>query len=253
MCIYLTSLHLTLSYISPYPISHLVLYFTLSYTSPFALSYISPHFISPHFISPHFISPHFISPHFISPCPIPHLTSSHLTSSHLTSSHLILYLTSLHLTSLHLTSLHLTLSSYHLTLSPSHPFSSTPRVQGTDGEWLDLAESKLEKDADLDYQSLLWEIGSQAAEQAMIERGVFRACCLLLASCFLLLVSFCCLLAMCKCLLVASCILLLLVLCSCFIAMRLYRYCKSCEAIVLRLQIYNKAIAMRFNAIVKRW
>jgi len=42
---------------------------------------------------------------------------------------------------------------------------------GSDGEWLELAEKKLKKDASLDYQALLWEKGSEVAERAQIQRG----------------------------------------------------------------------------------
>jgi hypothetical protein len=42
---------------------------------------------------------------------------------------------------------------------------------GSEGEWLQLAESKLKKDADLDYQSKLWELGTEVAEQAQVVRG----------------------------------------------------------------------------------
>ncbi len=42
---------------------------------------------------------------------------------------------------------------------------------GSEGEWLALAESKLKKDADLDYQSKLWELGNEVAENLQVERG----------------------------------------------------------------------------------
>lgn len=42
---------------------------------------------------------------------------------------------------------------------------------GGEGEWLDLAESKLKNDASLDYQALLWELGSASAEEAQNELG----------------------------------------------------------------------------------
>ncbi len=42
---------------------------------------------------------------------------------------------------------------------------------GGDGEWLSLAEQKLKNDASLDYQALLWEMGSEAAEKAQKELG----------------------------------------------------------------------------------
>jgi hypothetical protein len=42
---------------------------------------------------------------------------------------------------------------------------------GSEGEWLQLAESKLKKDADIDYQSKLWELGTEVAETAQVERG----------------------------------------------------------------------------------
>eukprot|EP01034_Spumella_vulgaris_P023794 gene23794-30063_t len=42
---------------------------------------------------------------------------------------------------------------------------------GGDGQWLTLAESKLKKDAGMDYQALLWEMGTEVAENAQIEQG----------------------------------------------------------------------------------
>jgi hypothetical protein len=42
---------------------------------------------------------------------------------------------------------------------------------GSEGEWLQLAEKKLKKDASLDYQSLLWEMGSEVAETAQVGQG----------------------------------------------------------------------------------
>lgn len=42
---------------------------------------------------------------------------------------------------------------------------------GGDGQWLSLAEQKLKGDASLDYQALLWEMGSDAAERAQNEVG----------------------------------------------------------------------------------
>jgi hypothetical protein len=45
---------------------------------------------------------------------------------------------------------------------------------GGDGKWLELAESKLKKDNELDYQSLLWELGSEVSErqQVRVELGL---------------------------------------------------------------------------------
>ena len=42
---------------------------------------------------------------------------------------------------------------------------------GAAGEWLELAEDKLKKDASLDYHALLWEIGSEVAESRFNENG----------------------------------------------------------------------------------
>jgi hypothetical protein len=42
---------------------------------------------------------------------------------------------------------------------------------GSEGQWLELAEQKLKKDASLDYQALLWEMGSGVAESAQNARG----------------------------------------------------------------------------------
>lgn len=42
---------------------------------------------------------------------------------------------------------------------------------GTDGEWLHFAEKKLKHDESLDYQALLWELGSEIAETLQRERG----------------------------------------------------------------------------------
>lgn len=42
---------------------------------------------------------------------------------------------------------------------------------GGQGQWLELAEKKLQKEEKLDYQSLLWELGSEVAETDQISRG----------------------------------------------------------------------------------
>lgn len=42
---------------------------------------------------------------------------------------------------------------------------------GMEGEWLKFAEKKLKNDESLDYQALLWEIGSEIAEQEQLARG----------------------------------------------------------------------------------
>lgn len=42
---------------------------------------------------------------------------------------------------------------------------------GSDGEWLALAEKKLKKEQSLDYQALLWELGSEVAEKDQLNRG----------------------------------------------------------------------------------
>ncbi|KAJ1402076.1 hypothetical protein B484DRAFT_234221 [Ochromonadaceae sp. CCMP2298] len=42
---------------------------------------------------------------------------------------------------------------------------------GSEGQWLQLAEKKLKKDASLDYQALLWEMGSGVAESVQGARG----------------------------------------------------------------------------------
>jgi hypothetical protein len=42
---------------------------------------------------------------------------------------------------------------------------------GTEGEWLEFAEKKLRSDENLDYQALLWEMGSEIAERKSIEQG----------------------------------------------------------------------------------
>jgi hypothetical protein len=45
---------------------------------------------------------------------------------------------------------------------------------GTEGEWLSFAEKKLINDESLDYQALLWELGSEIAEKKVIEQGGFN-------------------------------------------------------------------------------
>lgn len=45
---------------------------------------------------------------------------------------------------------------------------------GSAGEWLEFAEKKLKNDEKLDYQALLWEIGSEVAEKKFIEQGGFN-------------------------------------------------------------------------------
>lgn len=45
---------------------------------------------------------------------------------------------------------------------------------GTKGEWVALAEDKLKKDAGLDYNALLWEIGSEIAEANQNKNGVIN-------------------------------------------------------------------------------
>jgi hypothetical protein len=42
---------------------------------------------------------------------------------------------------------------------------------GSNGEWLALAEEKLKKEAGLDYQSLLWEMGSEVSEVKQKDQG----------------------------------------------------------------------------------
>ena len=42
---------------------------------------------------------------------------------------------------------------------------------GTEGEWIDLAVKKMKKENSLDYQALLWELGSEELEKQQIERG----------------------------------------------------------------------------------
>eukprot|EP01031_Cornospumella_fuschlensis_P043345 gene43345-52984_t len=42
---------------------------------------------------------------------------------------------------------------------------------GTQGEWLEFAEKKLKHDESLDYQALLWELGTEVAETKFIEQG----------------------------------------------------------------------------------
>ncbi len=42
---------------------------------------------------------------------------------------------------------------------------------GTAGEWLTFAEKKLKNDESLDYQALLWEIGSEVAEKTFVQQG----------------------------------------------------------------------------------
>lgn len=42
---------------------------------------------------------------------------------------------------------------------------------GGDGAWVALAESKLQKDNQLDYQALLWELGSEVAEKQQVQQG----------------------------------------------------------------------------------
>eukprot|EP00595_Chromulina_sp_UTEXLB2642_P000277 CAMPEP_0196761660 /NCGR_PEP_ID=MMETSP1095-20130614/966_1 /TAXON_ID=96789 ORGANISM="Chromulina nebulosa, Strain UTEXLB2642" /NCGR_SAMPLE_ID=MMETSP1095 /ASSEMBLY_ACC=CAM_ASM_000446 /LENGTH=701 /DNA_ID=CAMNT_0042111507 /DNA_START=99 /DNA_END=2201 /DNA_ORIENTATION=+ len=42
---------------------------------------------------------------------------------------------------------------------------------GTNGEWLKYAETKIKKDNSLDYQSLLWELGTETLENKQIELG----------------------------------------------------------------------------------
>lgn len=42
---------------------------------------------------------------------------------------------------------------------------------GTDGEWVKFAEDKLKRDAQLGYQELMWELGSEVAERDFVEGG----------------------------------------------------------------------------------
>jgi hypothetical protein len=42
---------------------------------------------------------------------------------------------------------------------------------GTDGEWIKFAEDKLKRDAQLNYQELMWELGSEVAERDFVEGG----------------------------------------------------------------------------------
>lgn len=42
---------------------------------------------------------------------------------------------------------------------------------GSNGEWVQFAEEKLQKDNDLDYQQLLWELGTSIIEKKHIEQG----------------------------------------------------------------------------------
>jgi hypothetical protein len=42
---------------------------------------------------------------------------------------------------------------------------------GGDGSWIKFAEDKLKRDAQLDYNSLMWEAGTEIIEKATIERG----------------------------------------------------------------------------------
>jgi hypothetical protein len=45
---------------------------------------------------------------------------------------------------------------------------------GTEGEWLAFAEKKLKQEESLDYQALLWELGSEIIERSQNERGVMN-------------------------------------------------------------------------------
>lgn len=45
---------------------------------------------------------------------------------------------------------------------------------GTEGEWLAFAEKKLKQEESLDYQALLWELGSEIIENSQRERGVMN-------------------------------------------------------------------------------
>lgn len=42
---------------------------------------------------------------------------------------------------------------------------------GPDGDWLDFAEAKLVRQAQLGHQELLWELGSDVVEQKVLESG----------------------------------------------------------------------------------
>lgn len=42
---------------------------------------------------------------------------------------------------------------------------------GTDGEWVKFAEDKLKRDAQLNHQELMWELGSEVAEREFVEAG----------------------------------------------------------------------------------
>lgn len=44
-------------------------------------------------------------------------------------------------------------------------------VMGGEGEWLHFAEKKLKEEENLDYQALLWEVGSEIAERKQSEQG----------------------------------------------------------------------------------
>lgn len=46
---------------------------------------------------------------------------------------------------------------------------------GSQGEWLKLAENKMKKENKLDYQSLLWEMGSEIGENEFISQGGINA------------------------------------------------------------------------------
>jgi hypothetical protein len=45
---------------------------------------------------------------------------------------------------------------------------------GTEGEWLSFAEKKLKQEESLDYQALLWELGSEIIERNQRERGIMN-------------------------------------------------------------------------------
>eukprot|EP01039_Chlorochromonas_danica_P003198 gene3198-3501_t len=45
---------------------------------------------------------------------------------------------------------------------------------GAEGQWLEFAEKKLKHDEALDYQGLLWELGSEVAERQFMEQGGFN-------------------------------------------------------------------------------
>lgn len=42
---------------------------------------------------------------------------------------------------------------------------------GSNGEWIEYAEEKLRKENGMDYQSLLWEVGTEVAERRAIDEG----------------------------------------------------------------------------------